>query len=439
MSLIEEQAGFLKDIRKLLDFADAQGFLVTGGELERSLETQSAYVKSGLEASMDSPHLRKCAMTLNFFRANANDQLEFIQKPADLDAVGTHWETLDPRNRWCGRQGKLVDSNRFVRDLGGWQSSSLNKLGGIAATEQTQQLEAVATACNTRPGSLVLPVSNNNTPVIKPGTTDREAVTRMQSLLKKAGIPLEADGEFGEKTKAALISFQQQHQLVADAVCGAKTWELLFSPSADSPQPNSQKYIGDKDFQTAANMLGIELAALKAVYKVESNGKGFIGDLPKILFEGHIFWSRLKKLGLNPEDYVKGNEDILYPKWTKEFYTGGLGENRRLERAEVIHKEAARESASYGLFQIMGFHWKNLNYATVNEFVELMQRHERDQLDAFCRFVKFTKNGKGETLATLLENKNWAEFAYSYNGAEYRKNAYDDKLRENYRKFCTVS
>nr|WP_302421955.1 N-acetylmuramidase domain-containing protein [Bacteroides intestinalis] len=28
---------------------------------------------------------------------------------------------------------------------------------------------------------------------------------------------------------------------------------------------------------------------------------------PAILFEGHIFWSQLKKRGINPAEYVAGN------------------------------------------------------------------------------------------------------------------------------------
>ncbi len=83
----------------------------------------------------------------------------------------------------------------------------------------------------------------------------------------------------------------------------------------------------------------------------------------------------------------------------------------------------------------MGFHWQMLNYASVDEFTSLMNRHERDQLDAFCRFVNVTKNGKGQSLVDLLVAKDWAGFAYSYNGSEYRKNAYDDKLRDHYRRY----
>ena len=68
----------------------------------------------------------------------------------------------------------------------------------------------------------------------------------------------------------------------------------------------------DDDFNRISQMLGCEFAALKAVQQVETGGKGgfFAPGKPAILFEGHIFWSQLKKRGLNPADYVTGNKTI---------------------------------------------------------------------------------------------------------------------------------
>ena len=41
MSLIREQAAFMRDVRRLLEFAESRQLLVTGGELERSPEAQA--------------------------------------------------------------------------------------------------------------------------------------------------------------------------------------------------------------------------------------------------------------------------------------------------------------------------------------------------------------------------------------------------------------
>ena len=44
----------------------------------------------------------------------------------------------------------------------------------------------------------------------------------------------------------------------------------------------------------------------------------------------------MKKRGINPAEYVAGNENNLYPKWEKGHYKGGMGEYDRLEQARKI-------------------------------------------------------------------------------------------------------
>ena len=68
-------------------------------------------------------------------------------------------------------------------------------------------------------------------------------VTECQNKLNEKGAQpaLEADGIFGKRTKAAVISFQQQNHLAADGVVGPKTWGVLLgSPVKPSPQPGPQ-------------------------------------------------------------------------------------------------------------------------------------------------------------------------------------------------------
>ncbi len=434
MSLLDEQAAFLKDVRRLLDQAESAGFVVTGGELERTPEAQSAYVRAGREKSMDSPHLRKCAITLNFFRAS-NAGHDLVQAVAELEPLGVFWEGLDARNRWGARQGGALAAQRFARDPGSWPSSAVAVLSPPA--EAPAVAEAVALADSDRPAAVVLPVktSGSATPTLKRGTTERDGVARLQALLIRLRMLDKASGSFDDATERAVLEFQRKNDLVADGSVGEKTWITLLSQTGDAQKAMAQRFISDADFDAAAAKLGVDLPALKAVYKVESNGKGFVGDAPKILFEGHVFWQRLKALGLRPETLARGNETILYPTWTKAFYVGGGAEQGRLEQAEAIQRDAARESASWGLFQIMGYHWQSLGYESIDDFVERMSRHESEQLDAFCRFITHKKDRTGRSLSTMLRDKDWTAFAFSYNGAGYRQNAYDDKLREQYQRY----
>ena len=189
--------------------------------------------------------------------------------------------------------------------------------------------------------------------------------------------------------------------------------------------------VSESDFEKMANELGIEKAALKAVVEVEcSNKGGFLRDgRPRILFEGHIFWQRLRKRGIDPEALAAQHPDIVYPKWVRNHYKGGAGEWERFARAEKIHPVAAIESASWGMFQIMGFHWATCGCSSAEEFRGLMERSEADQMRLSLHFMQ--KTG----VAKWLKTKDWATFALRYNGSGYRANRYDTRLAEAYERF----
>ena len=253
-------------------------------------------------------------------------------------------------------------------------------------------------------------------------------VMTLQKVLNEWGYPVSADGIFGPQTDAAVRRFQQSQHLTADGIVGQRTWAALNDPN--SALLNDLR-LKDSDFQQAADLLNVEIAAIKAVQEVETGGKGgFIApETPAILFEGHIFWNELKKRKINPENYVTGNEDILYPKWTKEFYKRGIEEYDRLNRAIAIHEEAAACSASWGMFQIMGFNYSQCGCKTITQFLMDMKKSEGVQL---MLFVTFLCNNAWDK---YLRMHNWAGFAQHYNGPSYKDNRYDEKLEHAYKKF----
>jgi len=181
----------------------------------------------------------------------------------------------------------------------------------------------------------------------------------------------------------------------------------------------------DNDYTLAAKALGVEVACVKAVTKVESRGSGFLASgEPKILFERHWMYKLLKqKTGVEPEV-----NDVCNPK--AGGYQGGAAEHLRLNKAVQIDRECALQSASWGLFQIMGFHWKALGYASVQKFINDQYDSEAKQLGTFVKFLLINSG-----MLNALKAKDWAKFAKLYNGPEYAKNNYDTKLQEAYNSF----
>lgn len=252
------------------------------------------------------------------------------------------------------------------------------------------------------------------------------SVDALQGMLPAYGFPVEKTGVFDEATRQAVIGFQHKHGLDADGIVGYRSWEKLFFANR-----GDHKGLTDEDFRLAARLLDVEVAALKAVKEVESgrNGGFLASGRPVILFEGHVFWSQLKKHGINPESHVSGNEDILYPKWDKSHYKGGESEHTRLEKARRIHREAADASASWGMFQIMGFNHAACGEKHISDFVEMMCKSELHQLLLSARFIK------SGGMLPALQQRNWAEFARRYNGSGYAQNSYDLKLANAYSKY----
>ena len=292
--------------------------------------------------------------------------------------------------------------------------------------------ESVATR-SAKPAAIKSKVSSkvlNYLGVVKVTTsfkTSNPKAWLLQSLLNELGYSLKPDGFFGQLTEDQVKKFQAANGLVADGIVGPATWsELIYQGRCRI----SNGKISEQDYRDAATMLGVEVAVIKAVKDVEAGGAGYVfSNHPTILFESHIFWKELKKLGVNPRTYK--DPDILNETWKQgqAYYVGGVGEYARLQKARLINTDAANASASWGLFQIMGNNYKTCGCSSVSQFVNRMSQSEREQL---MLFVAFIKNNK---LHTYLQNKDWAGFAYRYNGPGYADNKYHIKLERAYNKY----
>lgn len=256
-----------------------------------------------------------------------------------------------------------------------------------------------------------------------------QAVSQLQKKLNADGAKLLIDGDYGDETEKAVRAYQRKVGLVDDGVTGTKTQDALAGK-------NCSNLLGHAQLSVAAKRLGVDLASVLAVNQVESLGNGFASNgKPTILFERHIMYRQLSTPVHEGDDaaQLKKHADelaVTYPNLvnpTPGGYAGGTVEHQRLERARMIDDTCALASASWGAFQIMGYHWKLLGYSSVQEFAERMAKSEAEQLEAFVRFIE-----ADPLLHKALKAKKWADFAKRYNGPNYARNLYDIKLERAY-------
>lgn len=198
------------------------------------------------------------------------------------------------------------------------------------------------------------------------------------------------------------------------------------------------KRLTPAQIREAAESHGIDPAALKAVLAVEAGGSGYLPDgTIKVRLERHWVYKRLKSRGINPLAFTVAHPDLCHRTWkviggTNEQwgrirealgYASSLGDPELFEK----YKHSIYEATSWGLPQLMGFHWQGLGFKSVYEFKHYMEASEANQLELMLRWMK--KNG----LLTRLQKKDWYGFAKGYNGPAKAKdyaaklfNAYQD-------------
>ncbi|AUF99803.1 peptidoglycan-binding protein [Pseudomonas sp. 09C 129] len=256
-----------------------------------------------------------------------------------------------------------------------------------------------------------------------------QAVRLLQKQLNQQGAKLSVDGDYGDATEKAVRAYQQKVGLVDDGIAGAKTQASLAGADCS-------KLLLKAPLVNAAKRLGVEIAAVMAVNEVESLGEGFLANgKPKILFERHVMYQRLALPRHESDDAaaLQAHADqlaALHPNLVNPSpggYAGGTAEHQRLAQARLLDAISGAESASWGAFQVMGYHWQRLGYASLDDFLTRMAKDEAEHLEAFVRFIE-----ADPALHKALKAKKWATFARLYNGPAYARNLYDVKLERAY-------
>jgi hypothetical protein len=181
-----------------------------------------------------------------------------------------------------------------------------------------------------------------------------------------------------------------------------------------------------RGFDAVNGRLETDACVLWSLLAVETRGVGFLPNRrPKILFERHKF-----------HDRTGGRFDAVAPDISSSrpggYARSEADEYDRLGRAMQLDRQAALESASWGLGQIMGFNAMALGYASTDDMIARFCDAEDAQLDGVMRFIR---NDDG--LHAALKQQDWARVALKYNGPNYKANDYDFKLARNFQTYKT--
>jgi hypothetical protein len=267
----------------------------------------------------------------------------------------------------------------------------------------------------------------------------KKAVARKTVTRKRTSAPTKratpgktavARKRVGRRRAARAVAFNPQLQLTKVAPDTPATRGASRGiESATLPAGFFSAFTGaavtEQDFADAAQTLGCEVAAVKAVAQVETAGASFDASRrPTILYERHVFSRSTIPAGkfdqTSPDlSAVKGYPPGTYGTKDQQFV--------KLAQAFQLDPDAALKAASWGKFQILGENHKACGFATVAEFVKAMTISEGEHLKAFVRFMR----ADSRKLQAIRE-KNWAELAKLYNGRDYAKFKYDTKLAAAY-------
>ena len=112
------------------------------------------------------------------------------------------------------KDSEVVDLQYQVKDL----SSKVNSKDSSDSSVSQQVEDAVSSSKSSS--------KNSSDDMIRVNAS----VGDVQRALKSAGSYTgKVDGKAGAGTKAAIMDFQQQHNLTADGILGKRTWKLLKS------------------------------------------------------------------------------------------------------------------------------------------------------------------------------------------------------------------
>lgn len=178
---------------------------------------------------------------------------------------------------------------------------------------------------------------------------------------------------------------------------------------ADYPWQGAAAPMPPDAFARAAEKIGCDSAAIRALWDVEASGRGYFRDGTLIRrFEPHKM----------PGSTMTWRDSLKI----------GPGRRRKMFLAAYHERPAAAMNASsWGGPQIMGFNAEDAGFPSALAMVEAMADSEQAQIDAFVTLIE------AWGLATTIRAHDWLTFAGRYNGSGQAR-VYARKIEAAYRR-----
>jgi hypothetical protein len=241
--------------------------------------------------------------------------------------------------------------------------------------------------------------------------------------LSAMGASLRPNAKTARKNHAE-ETHKKEHNYTITAA--GDTIEIAVAPE------NRSGRLTEEDFEEVAQELGVEVPAIKAVVEIEAgkSHQGFWSEgKPLINFDLTVFRRMAQRNNVNVGKYTKSHAVVFARPNLTRYGSQQAAQQARLDAARTIHDLSAIQATFWGMFQSGGFNWKKCGASTPDEFVDLMSRSERDQLELFATFVR------NAGLLDALRKKNWAAFAKGYNGNSYASRGYHTRMAAAYAKY----
>jgi hypothetical protein len=196
------------------------------------------------------------------------------------------------------------------------------------------------------------------------------------------------------------------------------------------------KYIYEKSLKYA-----ISPSKLAATLYVESSGSGF-GPEGKMTIRFEVcdfynLWGKdhKKEFDSSFKCYKHGGEQFndQYRNSSNEQFTSYHGNQSKEWKAfgiaRNLDEQAALNSISMGLGQIMGFNHDKIGYSSAEQMFNNMSNSIKSQLDGFFAAIAYTNSQANASCIEKLKENDYVGFAHCYN-ASGQDEVYGSKIKE---------